>query len=197
MKTIVTELRTEAVYSKDGERRFLLRKSWDSNLPKIAVILLCAGSAGTIELDMTTQLVLNNAAWLGFGSVVILNLFATTNDHALKKSTGVDRENLEVIIQECAEADKIVFAPGTGKTKNKLFAEVQEQTLLALSPYEDKLYCLADGKGGSRGLHPLSPRVRSWKLSKCLISDFIDAPMEGIPTKKKGKSKPSNKPTEE
>ncbi|MBR2937296.1 MAG: DUF1643 domain-containing protein [Oscillospiraceae bacterium] len=197
MKTIVTELRTEAVYSKDGERRFLLRKSWDSNLPKIAVILLCAGSAGTVELDMTTQLVLNNASRLGFGSVVILNLFATTNDHTLKKSTGVDRENLEVIIQECAEAEKIVFAPGTGKTKNKLFAEVQEQTLRALLPYGDKLYCLVDEKGGSRGLHPLSPRVRCWTLAQCLISDFIDIPNEETMAKKKGKSKPSNKQTEE
>ena len=197
MKTIVTDLRTEAVYSKDGQKRFLLRKSWDNNLPKLAVILLCAGSAGTVELDMTTQLVLNNATRLGFGSVVILNLFATTNDNALTRAAGMDSQNLEIIVQECAKAEKIVFAPGTGKAKNKLFADVQEQTLLALSLYEDKLYCLADGKGGSRGLHPLSPRVRSWELSKCLISDFIDAPMEGIPTKKKGKSKPSNKQTEE
>lgn len=197
MKTIVTELRTEAVYSEDQQKRFLLRKSWNNDLPKLAVILLCAGSAGTVELDMTTQLVLNNATRLGFGSVVILNLFATTNDNALKRSVGVDSENLEIIVQECANAEKIVFAPGTGKAKNKLFADVQEQTLLALTPYGDKLYCLADEKGGSRGLHPLSPRVRSWELSKCLISDFVDVPMKEIPAKKKGKSKPNNKLTEE
>lgn len=192
MKTVATELRTEAVYSDDGVKRYLLRKTWDDDLPKLAVMMLCAGSAGTVELDTTTQLVLNNASRLGYGSVAIANLFATLNDFSLKQSGSEDVENLDVIVQEATAAEKIVFAPGTGKAKNKLFIEVQGQTLLALQPFEDKLYCLCDKQGGSRLQHPLSPRVREWHLSPLKISELIDIPVEEA-TQKKGKSKASTK----
>lgn len=192
MKTVATELRTEAVYSDDGVKRYLLRKTWDDDLPKLAVMMLCAGSAGTVELDTTTQLVLNNASRLGYGSVAIANLFATLNDFSLKQSGSEDVENLDVIVQEATAAEKIVFAPGTGKAKNKLFIEVQGQTLLALQPYEDKLYCLCDKQGGSRLQHPWSPRVREWHLSPLKISELIDIPVEEA-TQKKGKSKASTK----
>lgn len=196
MKTVVTELRTEAMYSDDGVKRYLLRKTWDDGLPKLAVIMLCAGSAGAVALDTTTQLVLNNASRLGYGSVAIVNLFATLNDFALKRSKSEDAENLEVIIQEVTVAEKAVYAPGTGKAKNKLFMEVQEQTLLALQPYEDKLCCLCDKEGGSRYLHPLSPRVREWHLSPLKISELIELPAIPEPeTKKKPKGKDAKKET--
>lgn len=190
MRTVVTELRTEAMYSDDGNKRYLLRNTWDAGLPKLAVCMLCAGSAGTVELDTTTQLVLNNASRLGYGSVAILNLFATLNDFALKQSRSEDEENLDVIRQEVMVADKVVYAPGTGKAKNKLFMEVQEQVLLALLPHEDKLCCLCDEKGNSRLQHPLSPRVRVWHLSPLEISELIELPVatETKPKKAKGKA---------
>lgn len=194
MRTVVTELRTEAMYSDDGSKRYLLRKTWDAGLPKLAVCMLCAGSAGTVELDTTTQLVLNNASRLGYGSVAILNLFATLNDFALKHSGSGDAENLDVIVQEVMTADKVVYAPGTGKAKNKLFVDVQEQVLLALLPYEDKLCCLCDEKGSSRLQHPLSPRVRVWHLSPLRVHELVELPKNEEPEKKKkGKSKPSTK----
>ena len=80
MRTEVTELRTEAVYSDDGEKRYLLRKTWDESKPKLAIVMLAAGEADGIQLDTTTQLVINNASRLGFGSVAIVNLSATLND---------------------------------------------------------------------------------------------------------------------
>lgn len=189
MRTVVTELRTEAVYSENGEKRYLLRKTWDDNLPKLAIVMLCAGSAGTVELDTTTQLVLNNASRLGYGSIAILNLFPMLNDFALKHAKGNDAENMDVIIREAAAAEKVVYAPGTGKAKNKLFMEVQEQVLLALLPYEDKLHCLYDSLGGSKYLHPLSPRVRQWHLSLMRVNELIDVPVVAQEPKKKNKSK--------
>ena len=190
MRTVVTELRTEAVYSDDGSKRYLLRKTWDAGLPKLAVCMLCAGSAGAIELDITTQLVLNNASRLGYGSVAIVNLFAMLNDFSLKQSGSEDGENLDVIVQEATAAEKIVFAPGTGKVKNKLFMDVQEQTLLALQVYEDKLYCLCDKKGGSRLQHPLSPRVRDWYLSPLKIGELVKLPEQA---KQEDEKKPKGK----
>ena len=196
MRTEVTELRTEAMYSDDGAKRYLLRKTWNDSLPKLAVIMLCAGSAGTVELDTSSQLVLNNAVRLGYGSVAIVNLFATLNDFALKRSQSEDVENLDVIIREAAEAEKVIYAPGTGKAKNKLFAEVQEQVLLTLQLYEGKLHCLCDQNGGSRYLHPLSPRVREWHLSPLEISELIELPAKSEQeTKKKPKGNAAKKET--
>jgi len=194
MKAVVTELRTEAVYSDDGSKRFLLRKTWNVDLPKLAVIMLCAGSAGAVELDTTTQLVLNNASRLGYGSVAILNLFATLNDFALKHSSSEDTENLDVIIQEATAADKVVYAPGTGKAKNKLFTDVQEQVLLALLPCQDKLCCLCDENGSSRLQHPLSPRVRLWNLAPLKISELVELPEAAeMEAKKKQQAKSAKK----
>lgn len=84
MKTLVTELKTEAVYSDDGVKRYVLKKTWDDSKPRLTIVMLVSGGAGGIELDTTTQLVLNNASRLGFGGVNIVNLFATLNDFALE-----------------------------------------------------------------------------------------------------------------
>ena len=70
--------------------------------------------------------------------------------------------------------------------------EVQKETLLALRPYEAKLHCLCDEKGGSKYLHPLSPRVREWHLTPLSISELIDIPVEEEKPKK-GKGKVSSK----
>lgn len=77
MKKEVTTLRTEALYSDDGNKRYLLRKSWDESKPKLAIIMLAAGGADGIQLDTTTQLVINNTARLGYGGVSIVNLSAS------------------------------------------------------------------------------------------------------------------------
>lgn len=75
MQTIQTNLTTEAIFSDDGAKRYLLRKTWDESKPALSIIMLAPSSASGIELDSSTQLVLNNAFRLGFGSVDVLNLF--------------------------------------------------------------------------------------------------------------------------
>lgn len=185
MNTIKTVLTTEAAFSDDGLKRYLLKKSWDEKKPKLAIVMLAPSDAGGIELDMTTQLVLNNAARLDYGSVAIVNLFATLNDLALKEAEDEDAENMSVIVVEAKKADLIVYAPGIGKAKNKAFLQRQEQVLRALEPYEDKLHCLCSVNGGGRLLHPLAPAVRTWALSPFKISELIAEPAKAEPEQKK------------
>ncbi len=188
MREIISNLRTEIMESDDGAKRYALRKVWDESKPSMAVVMMAPSSSGLVSVDASTGLVLSNCYRLGYGSVTIVNLFATINDFSLKHSTSDDAENLEAITTAVAASSCVVFAPGTGKAKNHLFMEVQKGVLLALKPYEDKLHCLCDEKGGSRYLHPLSPRVREWHLSPLSISELIDIPVEEeLP--KKGKSK--------
>ena len=188
MNTITTTLATVAMFSDDGKKRYLLRKLWDEKMPSLAIIMLAPSEASGIELDTTTQLVLNNASRLGYGSVTIVNLFATLNDFKLQQAEDEDAENLKEILLAVKNANQVVYAPGVGKAKNKAFALRQEQVLNALRPYEVKLCCLCNESGNARLQHPLSPAVRVWHLSAFKISELLPNPAkEEQPTKKKSK----------
>lgn len=192
MKEIISNLRTEILESDDGTKRYSMCKVWSEDKPSLAIVMLCPSSSGEVAVDTSTALTMANCYRLGYGSVTILNLFSTINDFGLKEAEEEDTENLNSIVAAAEKAQCLVLGAGTGKAKNKLFQKRLEQVLTALRPYEDKLHCLCDENGGSRGLHPLSPRLRQWHLSKCSISEFVDVPMEEAAPKKKGKGKSSN-----
>jgi len=174
MKTIKTTLTTEAVFSDDSVKRYLLRKVWDEKKPRLAVIMLAPSGASGIELDNSTQLVLNNAHRLGYGSVDVLNLFATLNDFTLKNAEDEDIDNMKAILKSAKEADTIVYAAGVGKAKNKVFQHRQKIVISELKKYENKLHCLCTENGEARFQHPLSPAVRTWHLSPFKIDEILD-----------------------
>ena len=201
MNTIETTLSTQAIFNDDGTKRYLLNKTWNETLPKITVIMLAPSEASGVALDTTTQLCLNNASRLGYGSIAIVNLFATINDFDLKQQTGAgDPDNLNAIVEACRNCDQIVYAPGTGKAKNKFFINRQEEVLTALIPMEERLSCLCNEICNTRLHHPLSPAVRTWNLSPLKVSELIDLkPQEPQQTEKepeknpKGRSKATKK----
>ena len=188
MNTITTVLTTEAVFNQGNTKRYLLKKTWDTSLPKLAIIMLAPSIASGIELDSTTSLVLNNASALGFGSVSIVNLFATIGAN-LNVPEHEDPENLNAIIVESEHADVVIYAPGVGKIKLQGFQERAKQVLEGLRPYEHKLKCLTSASGKNRYLHPLCPSVRTWHLSELRIDELLPKtdPVEPKPPKKKGK----------
>ena len=185
MNTITTTLTTEAVFSDDGIKRYQLVKTWDSFLPKLAIIMLAPSAASGIALDNTTALVLNNASRLGYGSVAIVNLFATLGDYGLTHAEDEDQENLKAILSVCAGANQIIWAPGTGKSKSKVFQQRQEQVLDALRRYESKLNCLTNSEGKARLQHPLSPALKTWVLSPLAVNELIEDPKPAPPAPKK------------
>lgn len=173
MNTIKTTLTTEAIFSDDGKKRYLLRKTWDDAKPKLSIIMLAPSEASGIELDRTTQLVLNNTSRLGYGSVTIANLFADLHDSDLKQVEENDSENLNAICKAAEGSDIIIYAPGVGKARNRMFTVRQEKALQKLLPFEKKLHCLCDEDGNARLQHPLSPAVRTWHLSPLKIKELI------------------------
>lgn len=196
MNTITTTLTTEAIFSDNNLKRYLLRKIWDDKLPQMTIIMLAPSEAAGIALDTTTQLVLNNAARLGFGGVSIVNLFATLNDFSLKQAEEEEADNLQAIVEAVQNADRIVYAPGVGKAKSKVFQKRQEQVLKALLPYESKLQCICNENGKARLQHPLAPAVRIWHLSPLKISELIELPAAEPEAKKKPKGKTAKKETD-
>ena len=173
MNTIETTLTTQAVFSDDNTKRYLLKKSWNTNLPKLTIIMLAPSIASGIELDSTTSLVLNNASALGFGSVSIVNLFATLGDFTLSEAEDEDPENLEVIIDAAKSANVVIYAPGVGKAKLQVFQDRSKQVLEALRPFEKKLKCLTSASGKAKFLHPLCPAVRTWTLAELPLEELL------------------------
>ena len=84
MNSIVSTVTSIAQFSDDGTKRYLLQKTWDSTKPSLAVIMVCPSSASAVSMDSTTMLTQNNSERLCYGSVEIINLFATLNDFDLK-----------------------------------------------------------------------------------------------------------------
>ena len=191
MNIIETTLTTQAVFSDDETKRYLLKKTWNASLPKLTICMLAPSIASGIELDSTTSLVLNNASALGFGSVSIVNLFATLGDFTLSEAEDEDPENLNAIVDACKDADLIIYAPGVGKAKLQAFQERSKQVLEALHPYEKKLKCLTNASGKAKLLHPLCPAVRKWDhFAEIRISDLLsrtDTVEPKTQPKKKGK----------
>lgn len=187
METIKTTLTTTAVFSDDGSKRYRLTKTWEEDKPSLAIIMLAPSEASGIVLDSTTLLVLNNAARLGYGSVTILNLFATLNDFALRQAEDEDSENLNAIVAAAQEADAVIYAAGVGKAQNKAFQMRQRKVLQALQPVEAKLQCLCNEEGEARLQHPLSPAVRTWYLSPLMISELVEETEESPKQVIKGK----------
>ena len=196
MKEIISNLRTEIVMSDDETKRYSLYKEWQKDKPSLAIVMLCPSSSGEVAVDTSTALTIGNCFRLGYGSVTIVNLFSNINDFALREAQEEDPENVQAIIAAAEKADCLVMGAGTGKAKNKLFQRRLEQVLIALRPYEKKLHCLCDETGGSRGLHPLSPRVREWQLSPMKISELISEQPNAEPEpKKKNRPKAAKKDT--
>ena len=188
MKEIISNLRTEIVMSEDGTKRYSMRKIWSEDKPSLAIVMICPSSSGEVAVDTSTALTMANCYRLGYGSVTIVNLFSAINDFSLKEAEEEDPENLNAIVVAAEKAQCVVLGAGTGKAKNKVFQKRLEQVLNTLRPYEEKLHCLCDAHGGSRGLHPLSPKVREWYLSPMKISELIDEPKKAEPEpKKKGR----------
>ena len=190
MKAIQTKLETAAFFSDDGTRRYLLKKFWDGKKPALTIIMLAPGEASGIALDNTTQLVLNNAVRLGYGSVSIVNLFAVLNDTALACVEEKDEDNLSVIIEEVKRSDTVVYAPGVGKAKNPIFQNRAAQVLEALKPYSGKLKCISNADNTVRLLHPLTPVVRTWYLRDVTIEEALQA----APKEAKKEKRPVGRP---
>ena len=59
MNVITTKLTTEAIFSDDGSKRYLLRKTWDEKKKKLAILMLSASAVSGVEIDYSCMLVLN------------------------------------------------------------------------------------------------------------------------------------------
>ncbi len=154
--------------SDDKNKRYLLNIQWDNAGENLCIVMLSAGRSNGVCNDKTTNLVMKNAVNLGYGSVSILNLFASVDG---TKENVEDKENLSVIDATAKETKTIVFAVGTASKTNKAIAERQKDVLGMLKKYEKKLFCISDADG-KKFYHPLCPKVADWNLVKTTVKEL-------------------------
>lgn len=105
--------------------------------------------------------VMNNLSKLGYGSVVIMNLFPSLEG---KDSNESATENLKCVQEEVTKVDDVIIAVGTGIETNK---EAMKRLNMIVAILLDKkasilqIECLR----GRKGFHPLYPAIKNeWKL---------------------------------
>jgi hypothetical protein len=160
-------LKTEATFSEDRRRRYILRKEWDAKKPRATIIMTNPSTADMLMMDYTTLYIMNNIVKLDFGTVDIVNLTSKiTTKLDVKNDLEVDEENFNVICKSAEKSDKVILAWGKLGENNKKVRDVQDILLERLKPFKEKL-CVIASQNGESGFHPLAPQIRfSWILKK-------------------------------
>lgn len=70
------DMLASAIISRCNTYRYLLRRKWNRSLPCLVFICLNPSTATSATTDATTRKCIAIATHLGFGSIVIANLFA-------------------------------------------------------------------------------------------------------------------------
>ena len=164
MKTETTQIKSKALFSDDGLHRLLLRKEWDKNKKTAMIITINPNTADTLNMDLTTMLVINNLNKLGFGSVNIVNLYSKIMPKLSLRFNSdddlIDSETDTIIEQYAAMSNAIIIAWGSIGNNSQRVRDRQTELLEMLSKHENKLYQI-----GENGYHPLTPAVRNeWEL---------------------------------
>jgi hypothetical protein len=115
-----------ATFSSCQRYRYRLWRTWDSSLQSMVCIGLNPSTADATNDDPTIRRVIGFAKFWGFGSLVMLNIFAyrATNPLVmLAAPEPVGPENDATILAEVSKASLILVAWGdSGKTKGKVRA---------------------------------------------------------------------------
>lgn len=177
-------IKCESVFNEDKTHRYLWKRVWDKDKPTATIVMLNPCQADNIITDLTSMLVVNNIAKLGeYGGVNVVNLFSMLTTK-LNFRTKSDKElntpeNDSYIKKAAEESSIIVIAWGRSEDSNTKVAERAEKVFELLASFKDKLKVISDGE--NKGMHPLSPSVRSsW-----ILEDFdrLSAKKEKAPSK--------------
>src|SRR5699024_441901 len=78
MDIVKSTIKSEVTYSEDHTHRLLLKKEWNSKLPKATVITKYPRHQGDIKIDTSTMLIVNALFDMGYGTAYLANLFTNT-----------------------------------------------------------------------------------------------------------------------
>lgn len=142
-----------AVIDKTGLYRYSLWREWDAEQPKIVFIMLNPSKADASIDDPTLRRCVNFAKSWGYGSLIVVNLFAyrTASPLELRQvDDPVGQQNDRCLKKAIRSANQVVVAWGNhGK-----FMQRDRLVLELLSKHNFQPHCLGITQGG-QPRHPL------------------------------------------
>ncbi|MBD2319872.1 DUF1643 domain-containing protein [Phormidium tenue] len=142
-----------AVIDKTGLYRYSLWREWDIDKSKIVFIMLNPSKADASIDDPTLRRCINFANSWGFGSLIVVNLFAfrTASPLELKKvDNPIGKQNDRYLKKAIKSADRVVVAWGN----NGKLMQRDRFVLELLSKHNIQPHCLGITKSGYP-CHPL------------------------------------------
>jgi len=164
-----TTIRITATFNEERTHRYMLRRVWDESKPSAVILMSNASTADIIRGDLTSMLVQNNLADLGYGAVTCVNLFSLMCQKLdLSGNIGdlTDDENTRQILEAVKESDITIIGIGSVARTYKRVALYQNRLFNQLRQYQSKIHAIS-APDGTEGLHPLSAKLRevgSWTL---------------------------------
>ena len=146
-----------AIYSECERYRYLLSRTWEAGAPRLLYIMLNPSTATELANDPTIERCERRARQLGFGTMVIANLFAwrATSPTDLKVAKlPIGSDTLRLLSEAAEGADTVLVAWG-------VHGEHQGQALTVSDHLRSKdleLHCLGTTKNG----HPRHPLYVSY-----------------------------------
>lgn len=152
------EMHKSAILSEDRRYRYTLIRTWDKSLPRVMFIGLNPSTADETTDDLTIKKCIGFAKRWGFGSIVMVNLFAiraTDPRVAASADEPIGEENDRYILSESKGCEKIVAAWGDQK-----WLGGRDKTVMRLL---GKMYCLGQTRNG----HPKHPSRLGYSTALC------------------------------
>lgn len=152
-----------AVISEDGVMRYNLIREWDGDKPNLLFVLLNPSTADAKQDDPTIRRCVGFAQRLGFGTMIVVNLFAyrcSKPKHLLNTHNIIGRDNDRYIINAAKRVSMIIVAWGCHKA---VLRGDRSQKVLNILP-KDKTFCLGKTKDGYPK-HPLYVPYESKPIS--------------------------------
>jgi hypothetical protein len=140
-------MRLGAMLSPCGLFRYLLWRTWDESLPVLVYVMLNPSKADASIGDPTIGKCIGFAELLGFGGILVVNLFAyrATNPRDLKRSGWlVGADNDDAITAAVLGQPYVICAWGANARGHARAAAVLD-LLRSVGVEARALRCLADG----------------------------------------------------
>lgn len=140
--------------------------SWKPKGKQLLVVCNYPSSMSVDRLDLTTMLILNNSMDLGFGSVVIANLFTrpvkSPRDSLLNRAYAADA--MDELVAQSKGVDQVVIGIGSliNKSKTAKFRLEEYQRLMKKAKVDVKMLVSPETKTPN---HPLALQRDSWEFA--------------------------------
>ena len=157
-------IKVEVQYDDTNSKRYYLSVEWNKEKPCALVIMLSPSRTNGISFDRSTNYCIENLVRLGYGKMVVVNMFANIGDGKSVIEPCDDEQNLKTIKKFISSSDDVIYAVGTGRENNKVFRRRKAQVAELLANTEN-LFCISDDEG-KKFYHPLFPKVYEWSLVK-------------------------------